>query len=334
MQKKEFVNFTDNQFLDLSVQEQSPGDYLWVINNPSETVGVWKNDSSNNSSTAYLNGSIVSGDYVSKISYKAEDYYYIRNAQGDVIGLIDKNGSQVVSYNYDTWGKLILATGTLAATVGVKNPYRYRGYRYDTETGIYNLQSRYYNADWGRFINADGVIGQTGELLAHNLFSYCKNNPVNMHDNSGFRPAFDSVEDQTDYYDWLHSRKAGVAAQLTNADMKPVGYKKRTYRKEPANDATRENEHIHLKGDGEKYQQDIYGNRRTKENSPGDPPRKAKEALKEREGWDWDLNATRPSIAKGVVVTGGAYVLYRGARMIPSLFPPFWWTIVPNAIAP
>lgn len=60
-------------------------------------------------------------------------------------------------------------------------------YRYDTEAGLFYLQSRYYNPEWGRFINADGIIGQTGELLGHNLFAYCKNNPVNSKDPDGFR---------------------------------------------------------------------------------------------------------------------------------------------------
>jgi RHS repeat-associated protein len=92
----------------------------------------------------------------------------------------------VVSYTYDTWGKLISTTGSLAGTIGVKNPYRYRGYRYDIETGLYYLQSRYYNPDWGRFINADGITGVEGELLTHNMFAYCVNNPVNMQDLSGF----------------------------------------------------------------------------------------------------------------------------------------------------
>jgi RHS repeat-associated protein len=114
------------------------------------------------------------------------EYYYIRNVQSDIIGLFDKTGTQIVSYTYDTWGKLISTTGSLASTVGVKNPYLYRGYRYDTETGLYYLQSRYYNPEWGRFINADGIIGQTGQLLGHNLFAYCGNNPINNQDKSGF----------------------------------------------------------------------------------------------------------------------------------------------------
>ena len=114
------------------------------------------------------------------------EYYYIRNVQGDIIGLFDKTGAQVVSYSYDSWGKLISIDGSLKDSVGVKNSYRYRGYRYDTETGLYYLQSRYYNAEWGRFINADGILGRTGQLLSHNVFCYCNNDPVNNKDDNGF----------------------------------------------------------------------------------------------------------------------------------------------------
>ncbi|MGY0373099.1 hypothetical protein [Clostridium sp. JNZ J1-5] len=73
------------------------------------------------------------------------EYYYIRNAQGDIIGLYDKTRAQVVSYTYDSWGKLISSDGSLKDSVGIKNPYRYRGYRYDNETGLYYLQSCYYS---------------------------------------------------------------------------------------------------------------------------------------------------------------------------------------------
>jgi RHS repeat-associated protein len=114
------------------------------------------------------------------------EYYYIRNAQGDIIGLFDKTGAQVVSYLYDSWGKLISINGTLASTVGVKNPYRYRGYRYDIETGLYYLQSRYYNPEWGRFIKTDALVGQNGQLLNHNMFAYCANSPVTIKATSGF----------------------------------------------------------------------------------------------------------------------------------------------------
>ena len=124
------------------------------------------------------------GDLVG-FTLNGADYYYIRNAQNDIIGIFDNLGTKVVSYTYDSWGKLIDISGPLAETVGVKNPYRYRGYRYDTETGLYYLQSRYYNPEWGRFLNADALAGEMGDILSHNLFAYCTNNPINNYDPNG-----------------------------------------------------------------------------------------------------------------------------------------------------
>ncbi|SDM86625.1 RHS repeat-associated core domain-containing protein [Acetanaerobacterium elongatum] len=115
------------------------------------------------------------------------EYYYIRNGQNDITGILDTSGSEVVSYSYDTWGKLLGITGSLADTVGVKNPYR--GYRYDTETGLYYLNSRYYEPEIGRFINADdtNILGiDQDSLIQYNLFTYCLNNPTNMSDPSGY----------------------------------------------------------------------------------------------------------------------------------------------------
>nr|WP_272509010.1 RHS repeat-associated core domain-containing protein [Clostridium ganghwense] len=132
-----------------------------------------------------------------------DEYYYIRNAQGDIIGLYDKNGEEVVKYSYDSWGKLISINDTSNKDVGEKNPYRYRGYRYDSETGLYYLQSRYYNPEWGRFINADAIAGSVGELLSHNMFVYCSNNPIMYSDPSGFLREFlndDNGEKQAYYY--------------------------------------------------------------------------------------------------------------------------------------
>ena len=119
-------------------------------------------------------------------TFNNTEYFYIRNAQSDIIGILNSAGNVVVEYTYDSWGQVISIEGELKDTVGVINPYRYRGYRYDNETGLYYLQSRYYNPEWGRFINADGITGVKGELLSHNMFAYCANNPVNMKDPSGF----------------------------------------------------------------------------------------------------------------------------------------------------
>ena len=121
------------------------------------------------------------------MNLNGKEYFYIRNVQNDVIGLHDTEGKVVVSYSYDTWGNIVSITGSLKDSVGKKNPYRYRGYRYDEETGLYYLQSRYYNAEWGRFINADALIGQPGDILSFNMFAYCGNNPVIMEDSNGYR---------------------------------------------------------------------------------------------------------------------------------------------------
>ncbi|MBP3451348.1 MAG: hypothetical protein J6J73_00990, partial [Agathobacter sp.] len=116
-------------------------------------------------------------------------YYYEFNLQGDIIGIIDSTGTRVVAYTYGAWGDLISITGTLAETIGHKNPLRYRGYYYDAETGFYYVSSRYYDPEIGRFINADGEMeGIGGEVLGYNLFAYCFNNPINMSDPTGNWP--------------------------------------------------------------------------------------------------------------------------------------------------
>jgi RHS repeat-associated protein len=73
----------------------------------------------------------------------------------------------------------------MASTVGTINPIRYRSYYYDTETGFYYLQSRYYDPAIRRFINADGYINANGDILGFNMYAYCSNNPVMYVDYSG-----------------------------------------------------------------------------------------------------------------------------------------------------
>ena len=110
-------------------------------------------------------------------------YYYLYNLQGDVVGLVDKSGTTMVTYTYDVWGKPESTTGPMATTLGVANPFRYRGYYYDTESGFYYLQSRYYDFANCRFINADGLFADS--FIGTNLFAYCVNNPVNTVDYTG-----------------------------------------------------------------------------------------------------------------------------------------------------
>jgi RHS repeat-associated protein len=113
-------------------------------------------------------------------------YYYETDVQGDIIGLLDSKNNEVVTYQYDTWGKLISVGGSLASTVGAQNPFRYRGYYYDTESGLYYLQSRYYNPEISRFISRDDTSyhkDQTG--INANLYVYANNNPVMYGDPNG-----------------------------------------------------------------------------------------------------------------------------------------------------
>ena len=121
------------------------------------------------------------------VNCNGTEYFYVKNAQGDVTGLVSASGTRVVTYTYDAWGNPLSTTGSLASTLGEQNPLRYRGYVYDTETGFYYVSSRYYDPEIGRFINADDIdyLGADGSPLSYNLFAYCLNNPVNRFDVNG-----------------------------------------------------------------------------------------------------------------------------------------------------
>ena len=111
-------------------------------------------------------------------------YFYLRNLQGDVVGIYDADGSVVASYTYDAWGNILSATGTLAQV----NPIRYRGYYWDAETGYYYCQSRYYNPQWCRWISGDVHCDTGTSIIGTNIYAYCDNDPVNFVDPSGFAP--------------------------------------------------------------------------------------------------------------------------------------------------
>ena len=181
------------------------------------------------------------------ITYNGTTYYYITNLQGDVMYLVNATGTRVAAYTYDPYGRVLTATGTMATV----NPLRYRGYYYDTETGLYYVSSRYYDPEIGRFINAD-VYTSTGQgLLGNNIFAYCNNNPVNNVDplglwtisisgtlsgvfGLGISLSFGFAFDDQGNFDWQYSYAvpgvdntvmvggisagAGIAIQYTKAD--------------------------------------------------------------------------------------------------------------------
>lgn len=110
------------------------------------------------------------------------------NVQGDVVGLARATtGKIVATYEYDAWGNCSV-TNASGYTIGDENPFRYRGYYWDEESGLYYLNSRYYNPEVGRFISADdtGILTLTPDgLTDKNLYAYCDNNPIVRTDGSG-----------------------------------------------------------------------------------------------------------------------------------------------------
>lgn len=125
--------------------------------------------------------------------YNNNVYYYLKNIQNDIVGILDNNYNLVAKYKYDAWGKImtitdmngndVLGNNTHIANI---NPFRYRSYYYDKETELYYLNERYYNPNWRRFINSDSYGGQVGgNILLHNIYAYSLNNPIKNNDDTG-----------------------------------------------------------------------------------------------------------------------------------------------------
>lgn len=134
-------------------------------------------------------GTLISFNYDSDITDQnsGSEYFYIRNQMGDITHIATSDGTVVVHYVYDAYGQITDIDITAGySTIANANPYRYRGYRYDSEISMYYLNSRYYNPEVGRFINADGAISVDPIAINANMYSYCGNNPVNRSDSNGY----------------------------------------------------------------------------------------------------------------------------------------------------
>lgn len=140
-------------------------------------------------------------DTVCGIIYNNEPFYFHKNLQGDIIAIVDKTANIIAKYTYDAWGKNVEITDVNGvdlsddtSNIANINPYRYRGYYFDQEVGLYYLQSRYYNPVVGRFVNSDifemislSVISRS--IHDTNLFLYCSNAPINDKDVTGYMTA-------------------------------------------------------------------------------------------------------------------------------------------------
>ena len=132
------------------------------------------------------------------------NYVYRTDIQGNVIALLDSSGEVVVQYKYDAWGNQIV-TGS-NSTLGNLNPFRYRSYYYDTETGLYYLQTRYYDPEVGRFLNIDSLDYADPETInGLNLYAYCNNNPILYVDPTGHA-----------WWHWLVAAAVVVAAVVVS----------------------------------------------------------------------------------------------------------------------
>ena len=137
------------------------------------------------------------------MEYNGAKYWYDKNLQGDIVGIRNSTGTLVAQYVYDAWGKNLQITDKDGNDVSGNpdhianiNPFRYRGYYYDVETGWYYLNARYYDPNVGRFINADSQLNTSLGVVGANLYVYCLNNSVNMIDVIGKYPQF--INDQND----------------------------------------------------------------------------------------------------------------------------------------
>ena len=129
------------------------------------------------------------------VDFNGALYSYVHNLQGDVVGIVDSAGSLVVEYKYDAWGKPTLARTLTTAyeALAELNPFRYRGYVFDEETGLYYLRDRYYNLNTVRFISADVYVNSSDDSVLFSVYCYCSNKPIILYDEAGTWPSFADV---------------------------------------------------------------------------------------------------------------------------------------------
>ena len=140
------------------------------------------------------NGEVIG--FLRTLGTNRAEYRYVKNQQGDVVAVIDFAGAEAATYSYDGWGN-VLTTGGYDANLAARNPLRYRGYYYDSETELYYVTSRYYNPEMGRFICADGYATTYNSAAGANMFAYCLNSTILFRDDQGTRPVINSLEKET-----------------------------------------------------------------------------------------------------------------------------------------
>ena len=151
----------------------------WIQNNVEHVIVYLYDESGAPIGMQYRTSNYAWGEF--------DTFFFEKNLFGDIVAVYNESGTKVITYTYDAWGnhepdELNVVGSNAAARY---NPFRYRGYYYDTDTGLYYLQSRYYNPNWGRFINADRYVSTGKGLLGYNMYAYCNNNPIMYTDETG-----------------------------------------------------------------------------------------------------------------------------------------------------
>lgn len=201
------------------------GDRLSQVKKTTSTT----TSSGTTSATDTLNFTYDANGTPMSVKYNGTMYYFVTNLQGDVTAILNTSGTAVASYTYDAWGNILTTGGSMASTLGTLNPLRYRGYVYDTETGLYYLQSRYYNPIRGRFINEDAFASTGQGLLGNNMFAYCNCNPVNNADMDGLIPRSVTGAEYTDSDVWNKKRAAKILVKNTKVTAGSVTKDGETY---------------------------------------------------------------------------------------------------------
>ena len=141
------------------------------------------------------NGQLYAVSYKANSSTDAVTYYYAHNWRGDITSIYDAGGNVVAKYEYDAWGNVLTVTNSNNSEItdpnhiANLNPFRYRSYYYDSESGLYYLMSRYYDPVTHRFLNADGYFQSGNGILDTNMNAYCRNNPIMNSDPTGNHPS-------------------------------------------------------------------------------------------------------------------------------------------------
>lgn len=360
----ELCSYTDGNNLYLYDYDYK-GNRIKKIVNGMTTDYYWENNQivfemSNNNMIYYIRD--VDGQLIGFI-YDNNNYFYEFDAEDDIVGILNSNNEKIVLYEYDDWGKLINVIDYSNIELSKINPFRYRSYYYDEETKLYYLNSRYYNPEWGRFLSPDPLIGSSEDIVGYNLFTYVNNNPINNSDFSGnflkklisgikkvANKIYNSVKTAITKDDNSKDVTKDTSKKAVNVCVKPQtsikknntnikkseNINKLPTRDIPNSTRTKPNGDTRTYGPDGKATHDI--DRSHPQHHPELPNPHAHE-------WTWDGNQpTRgPAIdpkdlkdkaaALGITL-GAGYVIYRVVRMVPSLFPGFWWTIPGNLATP